>query len=318
MAYADAVGGAISADSVGRITEGWGAQVAVQRAAEAQVANRPSERGEDPDQRRVSEIEPIAGPANISTDGVMVLVRAEGWKEAKLTAISAVTVSAAGERAESTRRASRRAGDPLVELSAHSYQAGLWDAETLGHQQYAEGLRRGIERSDRLSAVSDAAVWIERVTRQNFPDAVQIVDWSHAAERLWAVGKAVFGEGSARTRQWTEARLDELWNGKVAEVVRDLETLDLAVARYPREVQQAAGYFRNNHERMHYDVYRAAGYPIGSGTVESAANTVVHDRLKRPGRGWTRRNADGMLAGLSELQSDRFERAWHDTLPAVA
>ena len=31
---------------------------------------------------------------------------------------------------------------------------------------------------------------------------------------------------------------------------------------------------------MHYDQYRAAGLPLGSGTVESAATTLVHLRLK--------------------------------------
>jgi len=53
-------------------------------------------------------------------------------------------------------------------------------------------------------------------------------------------------------------------------------------------------------------------YPIGSGTVESAANTVVHHRLRRPGRGWTRTHGQAMLAGLSELHSGRFEHAWRD------
>lgn len=318
MAYTDAVGRAISADSIARITAGWGVQVAAQRTDQAQQANRPAQRDEEPTSSRVPEIAPIGGQANLSTDGAMALIRGEGWKEVKITALSAVTVTEGQERTAKRGRPSRRDGDPLVHLTAHSYQAGLWDAETLGQYQYAEGLRRGMERCDPVSAVADAAVWIERVTRTNFPQAIQIVDWSHADERLWAVGKAVFGEGSTRARQWTEARLDDLWDGKVAEVVRVLETLDLAQERYPAEVQQAAGYFRNNQERMRYDVYRSAGYPIGSGTVESAANTVVHHRLKRPGRGWERHNAQAMLAGLSELHSDRFDRAWQDTLPSVA
>ena len=53
---------------------------------------------------------------------------------------------------------------------------------------------------------------------------------------------------------------------------------------------------------MRYDEFRAEGYPIGSGTVESGMNTVVHHRMKRPGRGWERSNGQAMLAGLSELQ----------------
>jgi hypothetical protein len=97
-----------------------------------------------------------------------------------------------------------------------------------------------------------------------------------------------------------------------------LEGLDLDQARYPPEVRQARGYFQANQMRMRYDDFREAGYPIGSGTVESAANKVVHHRMRRPGRGWQRDNAQAMLAGLSELHGGRFERAWQATLPQAA
>ena len=118
----------------------------------------------------------------------MVLVREEGWKEVKLTVVSEVAVRPASERVEEGG-VSRRASDRLVKLFEHSYQAGLWDAETLGQYQYAEGLRRGLDRVTSLSSVNDGAVWAdgsalpsnERVTALNFPEAVQIIDWSHAS-----------------------------------------------------------------------------------------------------------------------------------------
>ena len=252
----------------------------------------------------------------------MMLVRGEGWKEVKLTVVSAVEVRPASERVGPERVGkagpSRRVGDPLVKLSEHSYQAGLWDAETLGKYQYAEGLRRGLDQASKLSTVNDAALWIGRVTSMNYPAAVQIVDWGHAAQRLYGVAKAVYGEGTATSNAWVGAHLDELWEGKVGAVVETLSALDLPWESYPAEVQLAAGYFRNNQDRMHYDEYRALDYPIGSGGAESAANTLVHDRLKRPGRGWTRPNSRAMLAVLSELQSDRFEDAWQATLPTAA
>lgn len=37
--------------------------------------------------------------------------------------------------------------------------------------------------------------------------------------------------------------------------------------------------------------FRQAGFFIGSGTVESGVNTVIHHRMKRQGRGWKRNNA---------------------------
>ena len=117
-------------DSVRRITEGWRAQVEAQRQAEAEQANAPAQRGETPLSERLSKSDPLAEQANISTDGAMLLVQAEGWKEVKTTVISAVSVKGAGERAVEAERPSRRVQDPWVPLSRHSYQAGLWDADT--------------------------------------------------------------------------------------------------------------------------------------------------------------------------------------------
>ena len=53
-------------------------------------ANAPVQAGERPTDRRLPLVDPIGEQANISTDGVMVLIRQEGWKEVKLSAVSAV------------------------------------------------------------------------------------------------------------------------------------------------------------------------------------------------------------------------------------
>lgn len=313
--YTDAVGQSISGDSVRRITEGWGCQVESRREEEAVQANAPAQRGEGPTTRRLAEQDPIDGAANISTDGGMMLVRSEGWKEVKLTAISAVEIRPAEKRPVQEGKTNRRSGDPIVTLKEHSYQAGLWDADTMALHQYAEGLRRGIDHCQRLSSVNDGAPWIGRITDLNFPEAIQIVDWPHAEGKIWKVGKAVFGEQSPEGRGWVGTQVDHLWGGEVHKVEAALQELDLDHERWPDEVRQAPGYFEGNRQRMRYDEFRADGYPIGSGTVESGINTVVHHRMKRPGRGWDRSNGQAMLAALGELHSGRFERTWQATLP---
>jgi hypothetical protein len=117
---------------------------------------------------------------------------------------------------------------------------------------------------------------------------------------------------------WVAGQLDFLWAGQVKKVEAALKELDLDQEKWPDEVRQASGYFAGNRKRMRYDEFRAEGYPIGSGTVESGINTVVHHRMKRQGRGWERSNGQAMLAALSELHSGRFEQAWKATLPLAA
>jgi len=310
VAFTDAVGARTCGESVRRVTEGWGKQREAGREREAACAMALAQKEERPEEQRLALRDPIEEQGNVSTDGVMVLVREEGWKEVKLTTISAVHQLEARASSGSSPLRDREAR-AHVKLTCHSYQAGLWDADTMGEQQCAEGVRRGLDACGRLSSVNDGAVWIERITRENFPEAVQIVDWSHASERLWAVGSAVFGAATTKAVQWTEGWLSKLWQGKVGELVVALQELKLEQGHYPQEVQQAAGYFASNARRMAYDEYREAGLPLGSGTVESGARSVVQQRMKRPGRGWGRESGQAMLAGLSELHSRRFEQAWH-------
>jgi len=301
-AYSDATGGHMSKDSLRRVTEGWGQVVEAKRKAEAEqvyAVELPQ-----PVSQVVSVNRPIQEQANISTDGGMILLRAEGWKEVKLSVISEVKPK--------TIQPAKQAICPetRIFLTRHSYQAGLWGADEMGQHQYLEGARRQVNLCVRLTSVNDGAPWIERITASNYPQAIQIIDWSHAEERLWKVAKAAFGEGSPPSQQWVEKQTDRLWHGCVNEVVSALQMLDWNQMACLDDVRQSPTYFESRQSKMDYALFRQAGYPIGSGTVESGIHTVVHHRMKRQGRGWLRKQAQAMLAALSEFHSGRFQGAW--------
>jgi hypothetical protein len=65
--------------------------------------------------------------------------------------------------------------------------------------------------------------------------------------------------------------------------------------------------------RMDYAAFRHAGYPTGSGTIESACKTVVQTRMKCAGMRWSRADTPAMLTLHSLSLSDR----WHE-LPAFS
>ena len=64
-------------------------------------------------------------------------------------------------------------------------------------------------------------------------------------------------------------------------------------------------YITTNCDRMRYQTFRAAGYAIGSGAVESAVSHVVQQRMKRVGMRWRSAGADAMLALRSILPQHR-------------
>jgi len=302
-AYSDATGGNMSKDSLRRITEGWGKEMEEKRKAEVERVYD----AETPQlaSRVVRVSQPITGQANISTDGGMVLLRKEGWKEVKMSVISEVKPQ------KTSARKAETAPDIRVRLQRHSYQAGLWNADEMGQHQYLEGTRRQVELCSHFTSVNDGAPWIDRITTSNYPTAVQIIDWGHAEERLWKVAKAAFGEGSLPSQQWAERQIELLWSGRVAEVVSALQQLDWEKIVCLEDIRQSPAYFESRQSKMDYAHFRQAGYPIGSGTVESGINTVVHHRMKRQGRGWKRENAQAMLAALSAFHSARFQNAWN-------
>lgn len=301
-AYQRSVGAPLSGDSVRRITQRFGKDVEEQRACQVEEVYTlwpAAERHES----LVDRIAAVEGQANVSTDGVMMRVREEGYKEVKLTVISDCEVTSSEAR---KRCSGRRGKDPLVTLQRHSCQAGLWDADTMARRQYVEGLRRGLDRCGRLTSVNDAAAWILRITQDNFPQAEMIIDWTHAENHLWAVAQETLSQEKGQLHAWVAAQLDRLWRGQALGVAQAIEQLGLQ----NQATRQAAGYFSSHAEHMHYSEYSAAGYPIGSGTVESGCKNYIQHRMKRPGRGWNRDTGQYMLSALSEFHSDRFDLAW--------
>jgi hypothetical protein len=300
--YSDATGSSMSSDSVRRITEGFGQALEDKRVNEAQrvyAAKVPQSA-----QQVVTVAAPIKEQANISTDGGMVLLREEGWKEFKMSVFSEVQV-------KTVRPSPAEAHpEPRITLRRHSYQAGLWTADQMGQHQYLEGARRQVERCTRLGSVNDGAVWINRITMSNYSRIVYSIDWAHAHGRLSNVAKAAFGDGTQPAQQWTQQQVELLWHGRVEDVVTALQILNWDQITCLEDIRNSPSYFETRKHNMDYARLRREGYPIGSGTVESGINTVVHYRMKRQGRGWKRQHAQAMMAALGELHSDRFMMAW--------
>ena len=111
-------------------------------------------------------------------------------------------------------------------------------------------------------------------------NTICILDLFHVLERLWKVAWCFFEEKTQKreAHQWVEERLKRLLEGKVDSVIRGLryQTTQRSLKGQKRKtVLDAAGYYAQNRDRMKYDEYLAAGYPIGSGVVEGACRHLV-------------------------------------------
>ena len=162
----------------------------------------------------------------------------------------------------------------------------------------AEARRRGIGRAKVVYLVMDGAVWLWDLAEDRFREAVKTLDFHHASEHLWAVGRALYGEGTAETTIWVEKLLHSLRHGGQARVVRRLqELLDPVVGRSAETeevLEREANYFKSHEEHMNYKAIHRAGAPIGSGAVESLG-AQLQRRFRCSGQFWMRPGLSNLL-----------------------
>jgi hypothetical protein len=129
--------------------------------------------------------------------------------------------------------------------------------------------------------------------------AVGILDLLHVTPRLWQAAHVFHAEGSRKAEDFVRDRLLRVLRGEAAGVIRGLR--EMATKRglagtKKKTLTTVCAYLEANLERMHYDEYLTAGYPIASGVVEGACRHLVKDRMERAGMHWTIAGAQGMLA----------------------
>ena len=161
----------------------------------------------------------------------------------------------------------------------------------------------------RVVVLGDGAPWIWHLAAKLFVHRVEILDWYHADEHVSEVARILYGEGTEKAATSRAAQLDGLWTDRVDQAIEALRFLGAhqRTVATRTAVADLTRYLTTHQHRMQYQTYRAAGYPIGSGAVESAVSHVVQQRMKRVGMRWRAAGADTMLALRSIYRSTR---AW--------
>ena len=153
--------------------------------------------------------------------------------------------------------------------------------------------------------IADGAPWLWGIRRVNFPFAVEVLDFYHAAEHLEGVLKLLrYPEKKSKTlfKKWRRWLLE----GKAEKFIAEATTL----LGNRKGATKAVAYFRKNKSRMNYNEYRANGWFIGSGVVESACKTVVGARFKQSGMFWSKKGLDALLPFRVALKSGRYDEMW--------
>ncbi|MCL6562300.1 MAG: ISKra4 family transposase [Firmicutes bacterium] len=284
-------GVAVDGETVRRVAEGVG-QVAeaTEQAAQAAV--------------RAGQVPAPTGPGPagllVALDGAMV--HTDGaWHEVQVGVCQALQPTARGTW-EPTG-----APDYCVEVGSRT---AFWP------RLYAHAAAAGVEsRTCHLIAlIGDGAHWIWEDAGAYFggpgKQVVEILDFYHAAEHVWAVAHALYPADEAAAAAWADPLVAALRDQGPAPVQAALAMLAPPDPAAAAVVARERGYFAYHADRMDYPRYRRHGLPIGSGTVESACKVVLKQRLSQGGMRWSRVGAQAVATLRAWHRSGRWAAFW--------
>lgn len=233
----------------------------------------------------------------LSTDGAFVPLRHGEWAEVKSMVIGEV------------QPAVEEKGEQVVHTRDLSYFSRLATAEEFERLSLVEVYRRGIEHCQELAAVMDGADWEQGFVDYHYPQAVRILDFPHAAQRVGEIGEVVWGEKQSEKQQWVTQRLHQLKHEGPTNLLAEIHALHNQHAN-SEVLLTDLNYLEKRQSQMQYPLFQAQGWPIGSGSVESGNKLVVEARLKGAGMHWERQNVNPMLALRNIVCSDRWKTDW--------
>jgi hypothetical protein len=230
------------------------------------------------------------GKEHVTGDGVMVPLREEGWKEAKV---------GAHYKVDEDRKA-----------QTICYTATLGAREAFGQRLYELANRPTLEKTAEMAYVSDAAEWLDGIQQMQFPLSERIVDVFHAEEYLWDVANAFYEKGTVEAKKWAEVKVQQLRRADQKGLQKSLAHMKPKSPEQKQALDDARRYFKNHGHKMDYPRYIQKGFHIGSGIAEAACKHVIQSRFKRSGMRWSRNGAEKLL----QLRVAYLNQQWRKVL----
>jgi hypothetical protein len=171
----------------------------------------------------------------------------------------------------------------------HGKQSAIAQGQTWAEQLGGSHITDHVTLSDGLPS-------LQRALDEAFPHYTRVLDLMHAIGYLWKAADAWFGGSSPHGRDWARSAVLLMLQGQVASIVEEIDDWAKRTRNAGKvALENAANYFRNNLDAMHYDQYLANGWPIATGIIEGACRHIVKDRCEKSGMRWTGEGVEAIL-----------------------
>lgn len=171
-------------------------------------------------------------------------------------------------------------------------------------QLFQAAVGRGLSSRTTTVAVADGGNGLREELAAQLPNLRFIYDRPHLKQHLYEGAEAV-GLKDATRHRWVDSKMELLEKGRSDTVLAEL---DAHRGRGKKRLQTLRRHLARFADAVHYEAYRQAGYPTGSGEIESAHRYIPQKRLKLPGASWKPSTINPMLA----LRVVRANGWWND------
>jgi hypothetical protein len=141
----------------------------------------------------------------------------EDWRDMKVGCWYQAEAVSLSRQSSRQRRKAQREGS-VLRTTQHQYYCDIAHVDPFGQLLWATGCQVAADLVAELVFVCDGAAWIWDLVEQYYPNAVQIVDWYHAEDRLKRLADTVFASPTQR-QAWLAPVVELLWQGQVEEVI---------------------------------------------------------------------------------------------------
>ncbi len=246
----------------------------------------------------------------LSVDATKVPLLHGAWTDVKLAVVAELVPG----RADDT-------GQPTHTPWHHSYVARWEPAARFGQTLTLEAQQRGLDEAGTVVSPNDGADWIQGVVDLLAPHAVRILDFPHAVEHLGTIAALVADADTAAADAWVAAQRAALAQRGAGALLATLEACRVhgpsatacpdADGRSPAEqLAREVAYFTKRAPQLAYPTFQAAGYPIGSGLVESGHKVVIGSRFKGAGHHWASHHLNPLLVLRCASCNERWQATW--------
>ena len=184
------------------------------------------------------------------------------------------------------------------------YAAFIGSAEEFRGYVLSAAVNAGYGKIKEVVVIADGAAWIRNMVKELFPEATQILDLYHLKENIYTYAKYKFSQNEQKYVPWAENAIGKIEKGEAAEVLKLLPNEE----KLPAGVVNLRTYIANNIDKINYPEYKAKGYFVGSGAIESANKVIVQRRLKQAGMRWSVPGAQALLTLRAKVESGLWDR----------